>query len=276
MISPLVGFFDLPEDRQSGHRVLSDAFRRAPELWDGPGERLLEDLMIAAGARPDDCRDLLLSEEGMGRQASRPAHLGAHLRALARACRRSGFDRTRVLAFIRRQDTWLASHYAQVSGSNPDAGQKDFERLVAQVADPRGARYGFGMMLDWRALHRTLCDAVGEENVLLIPHERLAADRAEVLDGVGRWLGADRNTIQSLQRAAGPHRSNVRSQDGFWALRDRPRTVGPLRLSGRLRRRGGRIALTGEISRTILASYAPANAALCDAGVDVARFGYCP
>lgn len=273
--SPTSRYFGMPEDRATGNRVLSDTFRRAPELWDAVGDDLFAHILALSDAPPGEGRDVLFSEEGMGRQASRPAHLVAHLRALAATAARAGFGRTRVLAFIRRQDTWLASHYAQVSGLNPAAGQADFERLVADVAEPRRARYGFGTLLDWAALQDALHAAVGPENVRLVPQERLAGDPRGVLEDLAHWTGAGREVDPVLDGAVGG-RANVRSAGTYWNLRDRPRKLGPLRLSGRLRRRGGQICLTPALSETIVSAYREGNLRLDRDGLDLARYGYCP
>jgi hypothetical protein len=270
---PRGAFFAGDADREDDGRILSGLFRRAPEIWDDLGETLLDALLAGTGGAD---RDVLLSDEGMGRQASRPPMLGAHLRAMKRHAMRRGFERVRVLGFIRRQDQWLASHYAQRSGVEPRAGQRGFEELVDEVIDPMRGRYNFGMLLDWGALLSTLHDSMGEEDVMVIPHERLEADPGATIGAICDWTGADGATRASLVAdAVGGERDNVRSAGEIWRLRPRRRQVGPLRLGGPLTLQGGSISLTPDLSDRILSAYARANDEVARLGIEVGRYGYC-
>jgi hypothetical protein len=265
-------FFAGAADREDDGRILSGLFRRAPEIWDDLGETLLDALL--AGTSGAD-RDVLLSDEGMGRQASRPPMLAAHLHAIKRHAAARGFKRVRVLAFIRRQDQWLASHYAQRSGVEPRAGQRRFEELIDEVIDPMRGRYGFGMVLDWSALLSTLREAVGEEDVCIIPHERLEADPGATIGAICDWTGADVATRASLVAdAVKGERDNVRSAGASWRLRPRKRQVGPLRLGGPFTLHGGSIALTPNLRDRILGAYERANHDVARAGIEVGRYGY--
>lgn len=274
------------DDQGHGQGTLTSCFRRSAEVWGSHGGAVLRDLFGCERAdRPPG--DALVSDEGIGRTGSRPALLAAHLAALAGPARAWGFGRVRVLCVIRRQDRWLASHYAQVSDRNPRASQEDFEAYVRRTLDPSGERYGFGMLLDYAALGRHLRSAVGRENLRVLPYELLADDSAGFHARVAAFLGAP-----TASADGGHQRQNVRSTgEGVWALRParrsravrlRPgRLLAALRLPDevRLTRRVGAesVRLTEPLSAAVLRAYGPSNRAVAeDAGIDLAAYGYFP
>ena len=279
---PRTRLFRAPGDAKAEHRLMGCVVRRAPAIWPAMGDAILDELAPSAGAA--EGRDLLVSDEAFGRAASHPEALGAHLRGLAAAATARGFGRVAVVVLLRRQDTWLASHYAQVSDRAARAGQRDFERMVAQLTDPARSRYLGGMMVAYDALLEALHGAVGAENVTVLAHEALSADRegalARILDALGTPEG-DRDAVMAAATGGAP--TNRRSDpSGSWALR--PRRIGarhgapgtgiplPLWLD---RARGRGIALTPDLSRRILAAYRDANArAAAAAGLDLAAHGY--
>ena len=231
---PRGDLFASPQDLDRGRRTLTACVNRSAEVWEGAGEAVLEEVFgCERAARPRG--DVLVSDEGVGRSGSRPALLGAHLRALRRRAEVWGFERVRILCVIRRQDHWLASHYAQISDRNPESSQEDFEAMIRETVDPAGDRYGFGMLLDYAALTGAVEDAVGAENLLVLPYERLAQEPVRFLRSVYNFLEAD----APPRREGEPERRNVRSAGGeVWELRpsarERVLRLRPARLAGAL------------------------------------------
>ncbi len=171
-------------------RLLPQCLARSDSVWDGMGDGILGALTGRdRAAERDRGDDLLVSEEGVGRAGSRPGHLQAHLEGLRRSAEEWGFARLRILCLVRRQDRWLASHYAQVSDRLEGTSQAGFEAEAARLVDPRADRHRLGALLDYRRLHAALAGAAGAEAVTILPHELLQTDRAAFLEALTGFLG---------------------------------------------------------------------------------------
>lgn len=165
---------DLTKDRQT----LGSIFKQSSQVWDGYGDAIFEDLLGDRQEWLADGRDLLISDETIGRQGSRPALLSAHFRKMKLKAVDWGFERINIICLIRRQDHWLASHYAQMTDRNPKAGQADFERLVEEVTSHYLSRYSFGMLLDYytASLSASCTPAVAAQSSRLDHLERPAGN----------------------------------------------------------------------------------------------------
>ncbi|WP_299819410.1 hypothetical protein [uncultured Jannaschia sp.] len=257
-------------------RTFACALRRSAALWPSIGEPLLDELL---GPDADGRRGLLVSDEAIGRAASRPEGLAAHLSAFASLARARGFARPRIVAFLRRQDHWLASHYAQISDRKRGAGEAGFRATVAATLDPAAQKHGFGTLLDYAALRAALVDVAGEDGVLLLPHEALVAEPEPTLRRLLDWLGTPPALAERLATAKG--RDNVRSDTAGsvlqWQLR--PPSI-PLPRGRRLALPAGiwparRISLPADLSRRILGAYGDSNRDVAAAtGLDLGRWGY--
>lgn len=283
--TPQSDLFSTPNDLSHGQRLLTGCVSRSALVWERYGEDVFEDLFSSErSARSPG--DALVSDEGVGRSGSRPALLAAHLVGLAEQAQAWGFVRTRVLCVIRRQDHWLASHYAQISDRYPEASQGHFEDGVQQKVDPAGERYGFGMLLDYAVLVDHLQGAVGGDNVCVLPYEWLKADSDAFQVRLRDFLGVGGAQVGSACR------QNVRSRGrGEWALRpsrrERVIRLRPSRAFAALglpdevrlaqRTRGGKIRLTDAISALVLGEYQASNRAVAKRlGIDLAPYGYYP
>ena len=266
-------------DAADGHRLFAAALRRSSAVWEARGTELMDEILRPAGAGD---RGLLVSDEAIGRAASRPEALAAHLSAFARTASAQGFGAPRIVAFLRRQDHWLASHYAQISDREGGGSQAGFAAMVERTLDPARDRHGFGMLLDYGALHAALAAVAGPEAVLLLPHEALLADPEATLRRLLAWLGTPEAAVPALLAAAAG-RANVRGEaaDGVPTWRLRPpsfalgggrRVAVPSRLWP-----ARRIALVPGLSARILAAYADGNARVAAAtGLDLTALGYRP
>lgn len=273
---PRTDMFVTAEDRAVEFRIFACVLRRSASVWPEMGDAVLRDILGDA-ARSD--LPLLISDEAIGRAASRPESLVAHLRGFAETAARAGFAPPRLLVLVRRQDYWLASHYAQISDRRRWAGQRDFEAMVTATLDPARNRLGFGMLLDYGRLHAALVEIVGADGVLVLPYEALAAEPEVTLGLVLSWLGLPAAQAARLVSTSG--RANVRTErEGalpVWRLR--PPSL-PL---GRGRRVAApaalwppqRIAVSKELSDAVLTAYGPSSRQLARAtGLDLARWGY--
>ncbi len=269
-------------DAAAGFRAFACALRRAAGVWQAEGEALVDEIL-----GPDDGRrGVLVSDEAIGRGASRPEGLAAHLAAFARVAAGRRLGRPRIVAFLRRQDHWLASHYAQMSDRRPGAGQAGFEALADRVLDPACERFGFGMLLDYGALHAALAEVAGPGGVLLLPHEALETEPQATLGRLLDWLGTPQDRARAVVAETADRRANVRAEtrEGAPSWRLRPPSLGLERFG-----RGRRLALPGRLwptrrimlgpalSARILAGYAESNRRASEAaGLDLARWGYLP
>lgn len=269
---------DLFADASANERILAHVFKQSSQIWPGYGDAIFTAMLGDKASWLADSRDVLISEEGMGRQSSRPALFSAHLRALSRVASDWGFRAIKVLFVVRRQDHWLASHHAQMSDRNPKAGQIDFERLVRAVSSPKLDRFGFGMLLDYHCVYTELIDTLGEDNVLVLPYEQLKDDVTNFLYPILHYLGTPAEKIREIHTVAATTVTNASSAQGVWHLRRRPVRMGrrSLFLPGLNRWKApGTIRLTPDLQQSVSQAYAPSNRALArDSNIDLERYGY--
>ena len=113
--------------------------------------------------------------------------LQLHLAKLSELAQDLGFEETKILFTTRRQDTRLASGYAQLSNRVRGASQESFRKWARHLThDSLGYHAGGGKKLDYFEYWNGISDVVGRENVSVIPFELLKEDSHEFLD---RWLG---------------------------------------------------------------------------------------
>ncbi len=287
--------FDDPADRHKDSRMMSCMFNRDPRIWADHGDAAFTRLL---GPQADwKPRDVLISDEGIGRTGSRPDLLAAHLREMSKLARDWGLGRVAVICAFRRQDHWLGSHYAQMSDRNRAASQADFERAARDLVRPDGQRYALGMMLDYATLHDRLADAVGRQNLLMYPFERQKTDPGGVVADLLAFLEKDLRgpSLRTQPSGAAPRAPdtpspgvNVRSVGtNRWSIRrfGTGLKVRPYRLARRVGlpshialprfRRPRSFSLSDTASLVILQAYAVCNstlaARLC---IDLVQYGY--
>lgn len=164
---------------------------------------------------------------------------------------------------------WLASHYVQVSDRAQNPGQADFERVVDEILDPRDQRYTFGALLDFHAIYDALIEAVGPEDVLMLPMEWLEQEPDAFAARLADWLGLQQDSLRLEQR----ENQNVRrSGKTTWQLRNAGWND---RLQTMLRGSAASIELTPDLSRKILVGYARSNRNFAEkAAMELAGLGY--
>lgn len=157
------------------------------------------------------------------------------------------FPAFRVLIGIRRQDQWLGSRYAESSKSKAEFGQPDFDRRMAEVAAvPR--LDGPLAWLDYAGTRDAFAEALGRENVMLLPTERLRSDARTLIDEMSGFIGVDlRTAYDAIPEASQNRRSNRLS-------------IG--KNSWRLRKNNTPLHLAPALERTLRARFAESNRAL--------------
>jgi hypothetical protein len=296
--------------------MFSDLFCLFPEVWREIGKEYLRKWAEPAF---QSGRDLVISSEGIygGLATPRPwypsrvgwltgevnvlretnglpshASSATHLRAVADAAADIGFSQTKILATVRRQDTKIASGYAEMSSSIAHASQANFETWVNMLTgDPIGQYALGGEKLNYGAWWKQVSKKVGSENVLLLPMELLGVEQNKFL---GHWL--DFLGLQDLHGTylpfdeSGATKRESSVSDNTWSLRPPARDVralpfrvlrkmGLVSVTKRLfsfPKRDKVIRLTNEISDKILAYYEQSNRDL-DSQIDqinLQKFGY--
>jgi hypothetical protein len=153
----------------------------------------------------------------------------------------------RVIIGIRRQDQWLASRYAESSKHHPEFGQQDFEVRMVRIAASEKLEGAFAW-LDYAAVRDAFVTALGEENVLIAPMERIKQEPRAMLEEMGAFVGADLvASYETIPEEAKDHRPNqLSSGENSWQLR----------------KDGSTIRLPPELQAALLARFTKSNRAL--------------
>lgn len=286
--------------------IVDAYFKRSPAIWAALGGRLFTEVFGCVGAAPPT-RPLLVSDEGVtggasippiqrfywDRKGQEPFALHAHLQEFQKCVLRYGYSGLKILLTIRRQDTKLASAYAQVSDRIPGAGQASFEHFVDWYLNEKGSFYAGGALLDYNLLYEQIVAAVGEDNFLVLPFEMLKEERERFVSKVHTFLG------QQCDHTGLPHtdynvRKNVRSSESdVWQIRRRAtgRTrmlhVLPFQVAKKLKvsatvplclpdlQRAKDFRMTKQASEAILACYRDSNRALdAKRNLGLGNYGY--
>jgi len=291
----------IPELSVQGRQLrFGDLFSLSPQFWRELEQNPIDDSVQRSG------QDVVISDERIsgglvapqpwipgsipGRGLPPSPRLHTHSRAdlhyvsnhfceLRRAARAWGYGRVRVLLTTRRQDTKLASSYAQLSNRVRGAGQQNFEQWVRHLLHGViGYHKDGGIKLDYSLWWRKLKGAVGRENVLFLPFELLRTNRTAFLQ---QWLGflevpeADA-IVDALTETEGAEQ-NVRSRsEDTWTLRT------PIKKGRYLLRwpdffRGSEIRMTEALREEIQSTYEEGNQWLDEqvSALNLREYGYC-
>ncbi|MCS3657960.1 hypothetical protein GGQ11_002761 [Salinibacter ruber] len=217
----------------------------SPNVWQSVGESAFRDL---CGENQNE-KDLLISGEGafgglvspqpwMVESASKYGEymeleralsiqsdvysLTSHLEKLQSLSSKFGYRDLKVLFTIRRQDTKLASEYAEVSDKVRGASQENFEEWARYlVNDPLGYGASGGAKMDYFEWWKKISAVIGKNNIFVIPFELLKKDIREFLR---MWLGyinvsEKEEIIHSILGKGGETHRNKRSTSKFtWSL----------------------------------------------------------
>ncbi|WP_340106380.1 hypothetical protein [Rhodohalobacter sp. 8-1] len=264
------------EDLSAKQRSLGNIFSRSIRIWEKFGDTIFEDLIGDQQAWLKNDQDLLISDERIGRQGSRSTLLADHFREMKQKAGDWGFERIHLICMIRRQDHWLASHYAQMSDRNPQAGQEDFKKLIRNITSPYRFRYGFGMLLEYNELYDQLSDAYGDSNLLMLPYEELKQTPAAFLESLLGRLGTPSETIEHILDETSGTKKNVRSEQDVWQLRNKRKRVAGIPLPKWIFTGGEKtIKLMPEYTQQVFECYSAGNRELAlKTGLNLEEHGY--
>ena len=283
--TPANTLFHSAED--TANRLMASCVRRSSRVWEQYGDAIFADLFGDKQLWLRHPKNALVSDESFGRHGSRPEHLQSHLIAIAAKARQWGFGSLRIICLFRRQDQWLASHYAQMSNRDELPSQEGFERLVEEVVDPARSRYMLGMLLDYSALDEALSAAVGRSNVMMMPYEMLASNERQFREKLLTFLdlppqkelkGREEKRDEKEEKQLVNQR---RSGQTTWQLRAPLRSGWRRKLGSAARKLGiaadapRTITLTPAATQRVLQAYDDSNRRLQHAlDLDLAQYGY--
>ncbi|AZU05240.1 hypothetical protein X907_2730 [Glycocaulis alkaliphilus] len=203
-------------------------FLKSPIVWNQAAGTTLRKL--ASKAIHDN---VLISEENISanarffdfkaRRQQDPVVLAHHLaRMRAALLREQRFDRVKVLVTIRRQDTWIASRYAQSGLKMEKPSQENFERLAKALINTKAEFHRSAMVINYRYMDDCLREALGKNDVCFLPMESIQSDSAlfyrrlvEFFDGNDSFMAAaEREKAIHASNAEGENRWKVRQEDG--------------------------------------------------------------
>jgi hypothetical protein len=224
-----------PEVFMGGEKIrLKHLFRFPKDVWNG-SESALESLF---GSENERQNDFIISDEGVyGWAAAQQPRIGklgprtplqsagypyfsflaSHLRRIDSAVNKWGFSGVRVLVTIRRQDTWLASMFSQFSGGVRGASQKSFDEWVQYlVHDPVGYYSGGGSKVEYYMVYKKLKNAIGSDNVLIIPFEMLKNDPKLFLSKWSKFIG-EKNVHISVKETSEMNKNSL--NNNTWRIK---------------------------------------------------------
>lgn len=218
--------------------------------------------------------------------------LARHVTEIQRQCTAYGYSDMKAIVTIRRQDTKLASSYAEISSSLRKASQKDFERWVHRLlSEEKFYRRSGGSKLNYDWFYDCIVDEIGKENVFFLPYEALKTNSSAYIDA---WCDVLNTTSGKRFGRKGQKRVNKKSTgSSTWAI-SAPSYLGPrfrphspvldqLGIPNRLLSRwfdwsrGNSITLTDELTDFIIGRYSESNNQLNGKirNFDLQEFGYC-
>lgn len=292
IVNPKTNVF---EPRYPWDTALRSIFSRSPLAWDIVGDELLID--VFGNEVLDNDEPVLLSDEGLLTFVD-PVLANIHMKKFKELCNNIGFASVKVLISIRRQDTRLASLYAQTSHRRYGASQNDFESWIKMITNRSVNWFSEGVGSNYWILYRLMVDVFGKENVLMVPYELMKDNAQNYLKIIYEYMNVDVEEINRINEVvndkniSGP--VNVRSVgDATWLLRDmRIEGVKPIRLRPRrlfdalglpreiyldhvdlVRKR--KIVLTPELSGMVIEKYSESNRLLDESvKINLNKYGY--
>jgi hypothetical protein len=277
---PEIRFWDRPNfDILEGKKPtsLSRFMNVSPLVWRDLGKLLW--YKLREGSTID--LDILLSDEN-SLEANDPFKIGQHLQEIKEVV--SSSHDLRVLVVIRRQDTWFASAYAQMSDRWDEASQDHFENwLESNINFKKQFFANRAVRLRYFTLIRKMEDAVGRDCVTVLPYELLKSNSKSFIEQCCNF--ANRAVPDALSLKAKNKRSTSSTKWAISPRKGRYIQLRPVRafqaVFGRSRiripdwRREKEISLGKDLSRVVLEKYKHENKKLDDhLSLDLKQYGY--
>lgn len=256
---------------------LSRFMNVSPLVWNDLGSLFW--IKVREGSATDE--DILLSDE-YAVEGNDPVRTARHIQELHQLV--SASHSLNVLMVIRRQDTWLASVYSQLSNRYSSASQSHFEEWVAERIELNKKFFDSqGLRATYFTLFAAIRDAVGQGSVTVLPYELLKTNPKSFVEKC--CSSANRSVPESLSFKQTNKRSTSSTR---WAIRPRADYYIQLRpgrvfqtILGRSRipipdwRREKEITLNENLSSLILERYKSENKKLDqDLNLGLKEYGY--
>lgn len=251
-------------------------------VWDEMGDAFFNQANEEAGRNPDKGGDLLISDEQgpFGWHRNDPHRMAVHLDKIESFIK-NRFDQLKVLIVIRRQDTWLASAYSQVSHEFEDASQDHFEKWIEeQISYDKKYFWGREIRLDYSNLLAEVTRFIPVHNVKMIPYELLKSDPESFVGEVAKFIEVDtinwqskthnKKSISDSEWKIGPYKGRalwLRPGRLFYKLGIDPKFNIPDPF------RSKKIKMNLSLSKKILSKYKSENQRLASK-VNVKEYGY--
>ena len=251
-------------------------------VWDAMGDAFFTRANKDTGRDPDEEGDLLISDEQgpFGWRRNDPHRMAVHLGKI-QSVMRDHFDELKILIVIRRQDTWLASAYSEVSGKFKNASQSHFANWVEEHTNYRKKYFwGRGVRLNYSNLISEVLKYVPSSNLKVIPYEALKESPSLFVGEVEEFIGKpvvgweskyyDKKSTSKKRWQISPYRKRsiwLRPGRLFYNLGLNPRINIPDPF------RESEIKLTEEISCSVLSRYKESNLDM-DKYVELKKYGY--
>lgn len=274
--------------------TLQRFFSRCPIVWEDFGDLLFSEL----SSYRDKERGVLVSDEGCLVEDHDPFLVSHHLENIAKMAKKWGFSEVKVIVTIRRQDTKMASSYAQISDRIEKASQENFEEYINKRLDLSSHNYTKGAMMYYDTIYKKIADPVGCDNVLVIPYETMKENVSKFIQIWFNFLGIPKEEMRGvLEKVVSGEISQAKNERSVsqneWRLRERSfenvqtsqswagRLLHGIGILNQLlvprpsRSREGTIRVSPRLTERVLKVYAESNRALDDMiNIDLSAHGY--
>ncbi|QOC23802.1 sulfotransferase domain-containing protein [Wenzhouxiangella sp. AB-CW3] len=160
----------------------------------------------------------------------------------------------RLMMTLRRQDTWLASRYAESAKHFEEPGQEDFERLVSRVLE-RNSRSKSWLYFD--QVFWAFSGFLNEEQMIFLTQEELAEDPDSCMERLAAFLDVSFSEKPGLKKKR-VNRLHVRPN--VWKMKNWDDL---------------KVQLREEVSADVLAHFAESNRRFTGlTGVDLSELEY--
>lgn len=276
--------FEILEDEVWVRSSMRRFAGRSPLVWRRFGHEFFESAFASAGVDSRK-KSLLISDENslfrLRKRIAGPDTTVRHIEELERQALKY-FSSIKILLVIRRQDTWLASAYAQICSSpkqqwSENPSQQHFAEWTDSQTSKRKRYYsGFGSNIEYLYLIKNIIK--NNIDLTVLPFELLKENKKKFLSEIASFLDQDYVEIGSEKR------ENVKSTSAnTWRISKRRKiTLRPSRLFNKiglskidLPNQNISIKLTKKISNNIMKSYKKTNKEVSYLiGKDLIKYGY--
>lgn len=169
-------------------------------------------------------------------------------------------DAIGVIFTLRRQDSWLASRYAESAKAMHSPSQTDFEEKVRYILEEDNSRR---LWLDYSYLYELFSSALPRHQVLFLLQEEMLHNPMETIRKLSDFFGIESTPPRSLFS----EKSNVLSKsENIWRLK-------PFKKDKKEREET--LSLNADLSKSIMDAYKISNQKIAKIlNLDLCQYGY--